>query len=165
MKYEVGSRDEENSALGTPLEFMGLLPWPVQAIRMSIMKTLQLNHVALHVADVERSSEFYRRVLRLEPMPRPAFSFPGAWFRLGEDQELHLIGNRQEPVVSHNRGNHWALMVDDIDAWEEYFKRERIEYVPRRTRPDGAYQIYLVDPAGPYIELCAPPGAAPRSPS
>jgi catechol 2,3-dioxygenase-like lactoylglutathione lyase family enzyme len=47
------------------------------------MKTLQLNHVAIHVADVERSVHFYRDVLQLEPLPRPAFKFPGAWFRLG----------------------------------------------------------------------------------
>ena len=127
------------------------------------MKTTQLNHVALHVADVERSCDFYQRVLRLEPMPRPAFSFPGAWFRLGQDQELHLIGERRAEVVSHNRGNHYALMVDDIDAWEEYFQREKIEYLPRRTRPDGAYQIYLIDPDGHYIELCTPPGEAPSS--
>jgi hypothetical protein len=50
-------------------------------------------------------------------------------------------------------------MVDDIDAWENYFQREGIDYVPRRVRPDGAYQIYLVDPDGHYIELCTPPGA------
>ena len=53
------------------------------------MNIAQLNHVAIHVADVERSLVFYRDVLRLEPIPRPAFTFPGAWFQLGIDQELH----------------------------------------------------------------------------
>ena len=56
------------------------------------MKVLELNHVAIHVADVERSAAFYREVLRLEPLPRPAFDYPGAWFRLGARQELHLLG-------------------------------------------------------------------------
>lgn len=124
------------------------------------MKTLQLDHVAIHVADVEKSSRFYAEVLQLEPIPRPAFSFPGAWFRLGERQELHLIGQREQPTVSHNRGNHYALLVDDIEAWENYFRRQEIPYLPRRTRPDGAYQIYLIDPDGHYIELCTPPGTA-----
>jgi lactoylglutathione lyase len=63
------------------------------------MEFLQLNHVALHVADIERSAAFYRDVLKLEPIPRPAFTFPGAWFRLGGDQELHLIGERTREVV------------------------------------------------------------------
>ena len=118
------------------------------------MKTLQLDHVALHVADLERSVKFYTEVLKLEPMPRPAFAFPGAWFRLGERQELHLIGERTAPVISHNRGNHWALMIDDMDAWEQYFQKNEIPYLPRRRRPDGAFQIYLIDPDGHYIELC-----------
>ena len=124
------------------------------------MKTTQLNHVALHVRDVAASCRFYREVLRLEDIPRPAFSFPGAWFRLGADQELHLIGNRDAPVQSHSRGNHFALMVDDIDAWERYFQERDVQYVPRRVRPDGAFQIYVADPDGHHIELCTPPGMA-----
>jgi catechol 2,3-dioxygenase-like lactoylglutathione lyase family enzyme len=127
------------------------------------MKTTQLNHVAIHVADLARSVAFYTDVLRLEPMPRPAFPFPGAWFRLGNDQELHLIGERTRDVISHNRGNHYALMVDDMDAWERYFQSRQIPYIPRRIRPDGAYQLYVVDPDGHYIELCTPPGMAPVS--
>ena len=118
------------------------------------MKTLQLNHVALHVADLERSVAFYREVFKLEPMPRPDFAFPGAWFRIGEDQELHLIGERTTAVISHNRGNHWAMMIDDMDAWEKYFREKDIPYLPRRRRPDGAFQIYLIDPDGHYVELC-----------
>jgi len=117
----------------------------------------QLDHVALHVADVPASCRFYAQVLRLEPLPRPAFDFPGAWFRLGQTQELHLIGQRMQQVVSHNRGNHFALLVDDLDAWEEHLKQVGWPYFPRRTRPDGAGQIFLKDPDGHYIELCTPP--------
>jgi len=117
----------------------------------------QLNHVAIHVADVERSVAFYRDVLRLEPIPRPAFSFPGAWFRLGADQELHLIGERTREVVSHNRSNHFALLVDDFDAWERYLIDRGLDFAPRRVRPDGALQLYVIDPDGHYVELCTLP--------
>lgn len=122
------------------------------------MKFLELNHVAVHVADVAKSSEFYRYVLRLEPIPRPAFTFPGAWFRLGQTQELHLIGDRSLPVVSHNRGTHFALLVDDVDAWEQHLIATGYPFFPRKLRPDGAWQIFLIDPDGHYIELCTPPG-------
>ena len=118
------------------------------------MTHLELNHVAIHVHDVDASCAFYEKVLRLQRIKRPAFNFPGAWFRLGAHQELHLIGERTEPVHSHNRGNHYALMIDDMDAWEAYFKENQIEYLPRRTRPDGAFQIYVTDPDGHAIELC-----------
>jgi len=126
------------------------------------MEFQQLDHVAIHVRDVQRSCRFYETVLKLEQIPRPAFTFPGAWFRLGKTQDLHLIGDRDAPVHSHSRGNHYALLVDDLDQWEAYFQAEGIDYTPRRTRPDGAYQIYVTDPDGHAIELCTPPGMASR---
>ena len=121
------------------------------------MKIQELNHVAIHVSDVEKSCEFYRCVLRLEAIPRPAFTFPGAWFRLGANQELHLIGDRAEPVFSHNRGNHFALQVDDLDAWERHFDSVKMEHLPRKRRPDGASQLFVRDPDGHVIELFTPP--------
>lgn len=129
-------------------------------LNLRTMKFTQLNHVAIHVSDVAKSSAFYRDVLQLQEIPRPAFPFPGAWFLLGTDQELHLIGNRSEPVASHHRGNHYALMVDDMDAWEAFFQQHQVPYLPRRTRPDGAFQIYVTDPDGHVIELCTPPPAS-----
>lgn len=124
------------------------------------MRIEQLDHVALHVQDVAKSCDFYERVLRLQPIPRPAFTFPGAWYRLGERQELHLIGNRDQEVHSHHRGNHFALLVEDIDAWESHFQMLKVRYLPRRVRPDGAVQLYVIDPDGHYIELCTRPGVA-----
>ena len=121
------------------------------------MKIAQLDHVAIHVADVARSCRFYADVLRLEPLPRPAFDFPGAWFRLGATQELHIIGDRHQPVNSHNLGNHYALQVEDIEAWEAHFQSIGVQYRLRQVRPDGATQIFLTDPDGHFIELCTPP--------
>jgi len=117
------------------------------------MRILELNHVAIHVRDVDRSRAFYQTVLQLEPMERPAFTFPGAWFRLGTDQELHIIGDRHEPVSSDNRGNHFAVRVDDIGAWTEHLKGLHFEHQPPNKRPDGATQLFLRDPDGHVIEL------------
>ena len=116
------------------------------------MKMLELNHVAIHVADMERSSAFYRDVLRLEPMPRPAFDFPGAWFRLGLSQELHLIG-RRGPVALMDGNNHFALRVEDIAAWQKHLEQAGAEFRPMQQRPDGAWQIFLRDPDGHFVEL------------
>jgi len=117
------------------------------------MNICELNHVAISVADVARSCDFYQCVLRLELMPRPAFDFPGAWFRLGHAQELHLIGRPGEKVLSGSRGNHFALQVDDIDAWDEHLTQEGAAFQPKKQRPDGAWQIFLSDPDGHFIEL------------
>jgi catechol 2,3-dioxygenase-like lactoylglutathione lyase family enzyme len=121
------------------------------------MRIHELNHVAIHVKDVQASCDFYSRVLRLKPLPRPAFTFPGAWFQLGEKQELHIIGERDEPVHSKNRGNHFALRVDNLDEWERHLDSVGADRVPRKPRPDGAWQVFLRDPDGHVIELFTPP--------
>ena len=125
------------------------------------MKIHELNHVALHVADVERSAAFYRDVLRLGSITRPAFDFPGAWFRLGADQELHLIGGRTNPVASANRGNHFALRVAELDSWENHLSKIGADFRPRKRRPDGAWQLFMSDPDGHTIELFTPPPSEP----
>jgi len=124
---------------------------------LATMQIRELNHVALLVSDVGRSCEFYLHVMKLEPIPRPAFDFPGAWFRLGTNQELHLIGGRTEQIVSGNRSNHLALLTDDLVEWEQHFANVRADFQPRKLRPDGAEQIFLRDPDGHAIELCTPP--------
>ena len=121
------------------------------------MKICELNHVAIHVTDVEKSAEFFRRVLLLAPIPRPAFNFPGAWFRLGANQELHLIGRSDEPVLPRSRNNHFALRVEELDSWEAHFKKVDADFRPRKLRPDGAWQVFLRDPDGHAIELFTPP--------
>ena len=73
---------------------------------------------------------------------------------------FHIIGERTEEVKAGSRGNHYALMVDDMDAWEEHLVEKKIGYEPRRTRPDGAYQLFFFDPDGHAIELFIGPPTA-----
>src|SRR5215467_12147039 len=120
------------------------------------MTIRELNHVAIYVTDVSRSSNFYRTVLRLESIPRPAFTFPGAWFRLGTNQELHLIANHGAPFFPSHDKNHFALLVDDLEEWEGHLKSANASFAARKQRPDGAWQVFLRDPDGHVIELFAP---------
>ena len=125
-----------------------------------LMRIVELNHVAIHVADVDASVGFYRDTMKFPVMDRPAFDFPGAWFRLGADQELHLIGDRTTPVQSHHRGGHFALQVDSLDQWESHLDACGATRLARRTRPDGASQTFVQDPDGHWIELFTPPSGS-----
>jgi lactoylglutathione lyase len=123
----------------------------------------QLNHVAILSTNVERSTAFYRDVLLLGQIPRPNFDFPGAWLRLGVDQELHVIGvanGPTAPAVNGRRSNHYALLIDDASAWEQHLRGMGVAFPPKRIRPDGAWQINVQDPDGHWIELCTLPGVA-----
>lgn len=125
------------------------------------MRIGALDHVALHVADVEASTAFYTTALGLAPLPRPAFGFPGAWLALGGGHQLHLIGGRREPVHSGSRSTHFALRVDDLDAWAEHLRALGASFRGPHTRPDGCRQLFVVDPDGHHVELNTP--AADRS--
>ena len=124
------------------------------------MKANIFNHVALLVSDVEASASFYQKVFGLEEIPRPAFDFPGLWLGFDGNRELHLIGGREEAVISDPRGMHWALEIDSVEDWENFLDSIGVPYTPRRTRPDGAYQIYVKDPDGYFVELCQLPGGS-----
>jgi len=123
---------------------------------MSKISIEQLDHVALHVEDLAASEAFYGEVLGFESLPRPEFDFPGAWFRLGTQQELHLIGERTGSVNSHHRGTHFALRVSDVDPVQSQFEKHSIEFI-RKHRPDGAHQIFVQDPDGYWVEFCSVP--------
>jgi len=56
-----------------------------------------------------------------------------------------------------SRGNHFALRVDDFDAWERQLASRGMQYLPRKQRPDGAWQLFLLDPDGHVVELFTSP--------
>src|SRR5690349_12238736 len=120
-----------------------------------------LNHAALFVSDVARSRQFYRNVLELEEVPRPAnFTFPGAWLRKGS-VELHLIGETEpghaaqvQPGYSRDEyargyGSHLAFEVDDLDETMRHLRAQNVEIAGGPlNRGDGVQQIFISDPDG-----------------
>ena len=117
------------------------------------MKFIGLNHVALHVGDVSRSVDFYGKKLGLNQIARPGFDFPGAWFELEDGRQLHLIGGLNVTVHSSNRGNHFAIEVDSIGETEDFLRSRGLKFMGPKQRPDGAHQIFLIDPDGYFVEF------------
>lgn len=111
----------------------------------------QLNHTAIHVADLERSVAFYRNVLQLHEMARPDFDFAGAWFQTGPDQELHLICRAGAHTIPSER--HTAYRVPDMEAATAHLDSMEISYEGPKNRPDGPLQVFLRDPDGHVVEL------------
>jgi len=122
----------------------------------------RINHVAIVVSDVERSTNFYEKVLKLKKIPRPKVKVPGEWLGIGDNQ-LHLIGERAPEGKIDPRRPHMALEVEDIDAAKAALTEMGVTFVDasRQTvipmteealRLVGK-QIWLEDPDGNMIEL------------
>ena len=112
----------------------------------------ELNHVAIHVRDLAASIHFYETILELPRLPRPNFSFGGAWFAFGS-QELHLVEDLTL-VESRRAHHHFALRIDDTYKAREYLEQKGFTaFRSHGLRPDGAVQLFFYDPDGYLIEM------------
>ncbi len=117
----------------------------------------RFNHIALYVADLKKSTAFYRDIIDAEIIPDPFQDDRHVWFKIGEHNQLHLIAGSEFP----ESGNmHFAFAVPSLDDFLEHLNRFAIRYEAGngktgqvRLRADGVKQIYLQDPDGYWIEI------------
>jgi catechol 2,3-dioxygenase-like lactoylglutathione lyase family enzyme len=112
------------------------------------MRPLAVHHVSINVDDVEAALRFYTDVLGLEQRTdRPDFPMGGAWLDAG-GQQVHLIEASPPPGL----GQHFALLVEDLDATIAELRHQGIEVSD--PRPVGrSLQAFVTDPCGNAIEL------------
>ena len=111
------------------------------------VEQLGFDHLAISVADIERSAAFYENVLGLQPIQRPDFQFPGLWYTFGAGCDLHIIGKREGPAT---KDHHFAMRIDDLDAAMSELDKQGVEYRKPSLRPDGVQQIFFEDPDGTH---------------
>jgi glyoxylase I family protein len=127
-----------------------------------------LHHVALPCADLERSRCFYQEILGLTEIQRPALPVAGAWFRVGDRQELHLVVGDAQATFRSRKGMdtndiHFAIQVASYRQALEALKARgyREDANPddpmgiRTSMRVGYPQIYLLDPDRNIIEINA----------
>ncbi len=117
---------------------------------------VEFDHYAISVKDLQVSMDFYKILLGLSSIERPAFDFNGAWFSIGNGLSLHLIEDvHMKPIVqSGSRALHFAFLVEDLSKFRECLKANEIIIVKDiKPRPDGALQLFIKDPDGYVVEI------------
>ena len=124
------------------------------------MSETAFHHMQLTVSDLETSRAFYGGLLGLPELPRPEFSFSGAWFQLANGQELHIVhvphAIWRPPDAMEIFESHIALRVPSfqgaLDKLHAAGFREDLpdthprKIVIKRHPPTGYPQVYFFDP-------------------
>lgn len=127
---------------------------------------LNFHHFQLTVTDLERSRAFYAGFLGLPELPRPEFPFPGAWFSLGNGQELHIVRVPdplwREPRTMQIFETHIALRVPSFRGaldklhiagfHEDHPDDHPLKIVIKTHPPTGYPQVYFFDPDRHLLE-------------
>jgi catechol 2,3-dioxygenase-like lactoylglutathione lyase family enzyme len=104
-----------------------------------MIRLVGINHVALEVADLERSLDFYGRIFDLRLRGRSAHA---AFVDIG-DQFLALMEGRSGPP---DVTRHFGLVVDDKAAARRALEDAGVEVLPGRF-------LDFLDPDGNRVEL------------
>ena len=133
------------------------------------MPITELNHFLLVAKDLERTKDFYCRVLGMEvDSQRPDFGFPGYWLKANGATCVHLAWQQPNKIrdrfllKKHPQGtrgsgavDHIAFLAKDPKAVRSRIQKHKVE-MHYRSFPEAKpplFQIFLKDPDDVTIEL------------
>ena len=118
-----------------------------------------LNHIAVYVMDLKKSTSFYQEIVQLDTIPEPFHDGKHTWFSIGPLSHLHLIQGAQV-FSAHEKNNHLCFTVSSVMDFIKVLDQHHVEYenwggqkMQVTKRVDGVYQIYFKDPDGYWIEI------------
>lgn len=118
-----------------------------------------LNHIAVYVTDLAKSTAFYKDVFDLEIIPEPFKDGKHTWFSIGPAGHLHLIQGAKAGV-EHDKNEHLCFSVPSVDKFITLLNVNKIEFEDwagtRKAvtlRVDGVKQVYFKDPDGHWLEV------------
>ncbi|MBC1239849.1 VOC family protein [Nostoc sp. 2RC] len=116
------------------------------------MQITQSLHTAILVTDLERSENFYGKVLGLTKIDR-SLKYPGAWYEVGNYQ-IHLIVAPTVPTENPNekwgRNPHFAFSVANLEAAKQELLNRNYPIQPSAS---GRPALFTQDPDGNIVEL------------
>lgn len=118
-----------------------------------------LNHIAVYVNDLQKSTDFYSNIIGLEIIEEPFKDGKHTWFTLGSQGHLHLISGAKKGM-EQIKARHLCFSVASIEEFISNLEKNKINYtnwegvgkIPT-VRVDGVKQIYFQDPDGYWLEI------------
>jgi len=122
-------------------------------------QTPVLNHIAVYVTDLKKSTAFYQNIVQLDTIPEPFHDGMHTWFSIGPLSHLHLISGTAT-VTAHDKHNHLCFTVPSLKDFIATLDKNNIDYESWTgekkgvtLRVDKVKQVYFQDPDGYWIEI------------
>ncbi|HEY9362818.1 MAG TPA: VOC family protein [Chitinophagaceae bacterium] len=126
---------------------------------MNQKKSTVLNHIAVYVYDLQKSTDFYSGIIGLDTIPEPFHDGKHTWYRIGPHSHLHLIQGATT-ISTHDKNSHLCFSVPSVEDFTDILKKNNIEFEnwagdknQVTARVDGVKQIYFRDPDGYWLEI------------
>ncbi len=124
-----------------------------------IKSKARLNHIAIYVHDLKKSTDFYSHIVGLDTIPEPFHDGRHTWFSIGDKSHLHLIQGAAAGL-SFEKNSHLCFSIASVENFISILDKNNIEYEnwPGQkksitNRVDGVKQIYFKDPDGYWVEI------------
>ena len=119
----------------------------------------QFNHTTIYVVDMNKSADFYEKVMMLKRIAEPFHDNRHIWMKIGEHSQIHIVQGAKE-MMNHDINIHLAFSVSSVENFAKHLDSLNIKYgnwaqttKEPQVRPDGVKQIYLQDPDGYWLEV------------
>lgn len=119
-----------------------------------------MRHIALKVTDIQRSKEFYQKLLGLEVVWEP--DAKNVYLSSGCDNlALHEVNQQSGSVSTQQQLDHLGFVVESVERvqqLESEFRAQGVSIVhPFKIHRDGSASFYCADPDGVIIQMLYEP--------
>jgi catechol 2,3-dioxygenase-like lactoylglutathione lyase family enzyme len=131
------------------------------------MPLSHLEHFLIQTADIQRTCDWYERVLGLSRGATPDFKFPVQWLYLGDRDVIHVteggaqtsanrkryLGQQSEALSGTGVIDHVAFRCSGLADMIAHLRDLQIPFTQRMVSDQGLYQLFVNDPNDVKIEL------------
>ena len=121
--------------------------------------SMQFNHQAIYVANLQQSREFYSQVMGLDTIAEPFHDGKHVWFDVGRGGSLHIISGA-EMKKEYYQNNHLCFSTNNLDQFKKSLEVKKITWYnaggqigKTTTRADGVMQVWVKDPDDYWLEI------------
>jgi catechol 2,3-dioxygenase-like lactoylglutathione lyase family enzyme len=128
--------------------------------------SISFDHYLLFTNDLEKTVEWYSKVLGIKPGPTPEFDVPVHWLYLDNKPIIHAAERNPDNQIESYIGkvdykeeagsgliDHIAFNSTGLNKMLKRLDALGVEYTEHRVDTESRYQIFFFDPNGVKIEL------------